>query len=61
MFSHPKSGPFDMMVEEDLEQVVDIEDNHSRERHLDPTFTSDFLRMKYIQKGKTGAASPQNG
>ncbi|ERF71156.1 hypothetical protein EPUS_05985 [Endocarpon pusillum Z07020] len=40
-------------------QVVAIEDEYVAERNLESSFTSDFLRLKYIQEGRFGAGSPK--
>jgi 3-hydroxyacyl-CoA dehydrogenase len=61
MFSDPSTGPCAMMDEEGLEEVAETEDEYIRDSHLDSTFTSDYLRMKYIQDGRLGAHSPKGG
>jgi 3-hydroxyacyl-CoA dehydrogenase len=61
MFSAPTFSPCAMMDVEGLEEVAETEDEYTRERRLDRTFTSDFLRMKYIQEGRLGAESPKGG
>jgi 3-hydroxyacyl-CoA dehydrogenase, C-terminal domain len=61
MFSDPSFGPCAMMDAEGLEEVAEIEDEYIQERHLDSTFTSDYLRSLYLQEGRSGAESPKGG
>lgn len=61
MFSNPIVGPCAMMDEEGLDEVAEREDQLAWERHLDTTFTSDYLRLKYIQDGRLGTESSKGG
>ncbi|KAF7513313.1 hypothetical protein GJ744_009734 [Endocarpon pusillum] len=62
MLSDSTVGPCAMMDAEGLDEViVAIEDEYVEERHLERTFTPDFLRWKDIQEGRFGAGSPKGG
>ena len=49
-----KAQPCEMMDRVGLDTVASIEDHYINERHLDGTYTVDWLRKNYISKGKTG-------
>ncbi|KKP03073.1 3-hydroxyacyl-CoA dehydrogenase [Trichoderma harzianum] len=44
-----------------LDTVALIEDHYIKERQLSPTYTVDFLRREYLDKGRLGAKSPHGG
>jgi hypothetical protein len=61
MIAGSKIGPCAMMDADGLETVAIIEENYTRERHLDGTNTVDFLRNEYIRHGKLGGKSDKGG
>ncbi|KAH0533454.1 hypothetical protein TsFJ059_002022 [Trichoderma semiorbis] len=54
-------GPCRFMDAVGLDTVALIEDHYIKERQLSPTYTVDFLRREYLDKGRLGAKSPHGG
>lgn len=53
--------PCQLMDRVGLDTVAFIEDNYINERHLDGSLTVDWLRSNYIQQGKLGLKTPEQG
>lgn len=54
-------GPCAQMDQVGLDTVAFIEDNYVKERHLDTSLTTDWLRYNYVNQGKLGAKSDKGG
>ncbi|KAK4075572.1 hypothetical protein Trihar35433_2132 [Trichoderma harzianum] len=64
-YTNPDIFPFLMDRQREvavgLDTVALIEDHYIKERQLSPTYTVDFLRREYLDKGRLGAKSPHGG